>query len=440
MARPGVGPRSPASGSAPTATTEGATSPGSSPVRAPFIILGADDYTRLSLRARPDPGTSRNVNVVRTETLASTTGTVTGEGDDARHHWRAGCALPALSPAAGRWRDAAILDHADRQPAAGRSARRGHRGHPNAGAEPLVERNAFCTTGIHLRTVLKPLWHRDLTPNGGRLGLPESRASNVKLGVSPCRTSHRLDPHRNRKHARSIDHWLAGALTLVAAIGYAQQPSATASGDRHLLDAGAHAVVGRGPRQRPAQQSGLPPDRKRSHPGPPALLNANSSLLLPSASLNGSYFWSDKGVRFFQGISFNGPTSSQRSASFQLNYSLSGTTIAQPRPGPRRSARHGAGHFGGPDPARDERPNPVPRHLLEAQAQEAVARRSLRACRASSSHLASARQGSRPGQRCSTCAAPRSARERPRSRCCAPSRIREPDAHPLQRDGVPSAE
>lgn len=52
------------------------------PVRQPFVILGADDYAAFLFVPRPDAGTTRAVNVVRTETLAGTTGTVTGEGDD----------------------------------------------------------------------------------------------------------------------------------------------------------------------------------------------------------------------------------------------------------------------------------------------------------------------------------------------------------------------
>jgi hypothetical protein len=52
------------------------------PVRAPFVILSADDFTSYLFVPRPDAGTTRTLNAVRTETLSGITGTVTGEGDD----------------------------------------------------------------------------------------------------------------------------------------------------------------------------------------------------------------------------------------------------------------------------------------------------------------------------------------------------------------------
>ncbi len=52
------------------------------PVRPPFLILATDDYTVFHFAPRPDAGSSRPINVVRTETLTPTTGTVTGEGED----------------------------------------------------------------------------------------------------------------------------------------------------------------------------------------------------------------------------------------------------------------------------------------------------------------------------------------------------------------------
>jgi len=52
------------------------------PVRQPLVILGGDDYAAFLFVPRPDAGATRPVNVVRSETLTGTTGTVTGEGDD----------------------------------------------------------------------------------------------------------------------------------------------------------------------------------------------------------------------------------------------------------------------------------------------------------------------------------------------------------------------
>lgn len=64
------------------ATTEGGEVNRELPARAPFVILSNDDYTIYHFVPRPDAGATRNVNIVRLETLAPTTGTVTGEGDD----------------------------------------------------------------------------------------------------------------------------------------------------------------------------------------------------------------------------------------------------------------------------------------------------------------------------------------------------------------------
>jgi hypothetical protein len=72
-----VGPRFSA-----RATTESGEVSRELPVRAPFVILGADDYTVYFFVPRPEPGATQAINVVRTETLTPTTGTVTGEGDD----------------------------------------------------------------------------------------------------------------------------------------------------------------------------------------------------------------------------------------------------------------------------------------------------------------------------------------------------------------------
>jgi hypothetical protein len=52
------------------------------PVRSPLMILAAEDYTVFHFAPRPDVGESRPINIIRTETLAPTTGSVTGEADD----------------------------------------------------------------------------------------------------------------------------------------------------------------------------------------------------------------------------------------------------------------------------------------------------------------------------------------------------------------------
>ncbi|HEY2807029.1 MAG TPA: hypothetical protein VGI92_14315 [Gemmatimonadales bacterium] len=52
------------------------------PVRPPFVIMGSDDFTFYFFLPRPEPGASRVVNVVRTENLTLTTGTVTNLADD----------------------------------------------------------------------------------------------------------------------------------------------------------------------------------------------------------------------------------------------------------------------------------------------------------------------------------------------------------------------
>ena len=64
------------------AATEGGEVNRELPARSPFIILAADDYTVFHFVPRPEVGATRSVNVVRTETLAPTTGTVTGEAED----------------------------------------------------------------------------------------------------------------------------------------------------------------------------------------------------------------------------------------------------------------------------------------------------------------------------------------------------------------------
>ena len=129
---------------------------------------------------------------------------------------------------------------------------------------------------------------------------------------------------------RLIVGWLV-LFSLVAAIGYAQQPApatttmSAAADQQPAQTLSLSEALDLARRNNPAYRqtvNDLSPARR-------ALLNATSSLFLPSASLNGNYFWSDAGERFFQGISFNGPTTSQKSASINFSYSLSGASIAQ---------------------------------------------------------------------------------------------------------------
>jgi hypothetical protein len=63
-------------------TTDGGEVARELPVRNPFLILAADDYTVFHFAPRPDAGVTRPIHVVRIETLTPSTGTVTGEGED----------------------------------------------------------------------------------------------------------------------------------------------------------------------------------------------------------------------------------------------------------------------------------------------------------------------------------------------------------------------
>lgn len=129
--------------------------------------------------------------------------------------------------------------------------------------------------------------------------------------------------------ARLTLGWLI-LFSLVAAIGYAQQPAASTS------------VVAMAPQQ-PASSLSLANAleiARRNSPDYRAVLNdrwgasrqllsSTASLFTPTLELNGSYFHRGSGgSQFFQGILFTPPGSSQQSASVNLNYNLSGATIA----------------------------------------------------------------------------------------------------------------
>jgi outer membrane protein len=132
--------------------------------------------------------------------------------------------------------------------------------------------------------------------------------------------------------ARLTIGWLI-LLSLVAAIGYAQQPPAQTS-----VSAAASAAP-----QAPARTLSLVDALEISRRNSPdyravlndrwgtsrQLLSSTASLFTPTLSLNGSYFHRGSGgAQYFQGILFTPPGSSQQSASVNLNYNLSGATIA----------------------------------------------------------------------------------------------------------------
>ncbi len=110
--------------------------------------------------------------------------------------------------------------------------------------------------------------------------------------------------------------WLL-VLSLVAAIGYAQTPAPAPS----LSLAEAISIARRNnPDYRQVQNDRVPASR--------SLLSATTSLFTPNVGIGADYFWTDAGTQFFQGLQFSGPIRNQLSGSFGLNYTLSGATIA----------------------------------------------------------------------------------------------------------------
>ena len=122
-------------------------------------------------------------------------------------------------------------------------------------------------------------------------------------------------------------------LSLVAAIGYAQNPNAaqaavpaSASAQQYSAPTlGLAEALDIARRNNPTYRQVL----NNRTPASRNLLNATTSMFTPSLSLNGQYYWSDAGTNFVQGtnLSYTGPTSSQTSGTVNLRYSLSGATF-----------------------------------------------------------------------------------------------------------------
>jgi outer membrane protein len=116
---------------------------------------------------------------------------------------------------------------------------------------------------------------------------------------------------------RLIVGWLV-VLSLVAAIGFAQQPPSRSLPLSEALDLAR--------RNNPDYQAVL----NNRTPASRSLLSATTSLFTPTFDIGGNYLWLDAGRRNVPGtaISYTGPTTSQWNGGLQLNYSLSGTTIS----------------------------------------------------------------------------------------------------------------
>jgi outer membrane protein len=161
---------------------------------------------------------------------------------------------------------------------------------------------------------------------------------------------------------RLILGWLL-VLSLVASIGLAQAPTRT------LAVADALEIA----RRNNPDYLAVLNDRT---PAGRNLLSATSSLFTPSVSLGGFYFATEAGRRFFQGLPFNTPSTNQGSLSLQLGYSLSGATFAN-RGLAAADLRATNADIAGATTVLETTVRTQYLVLAEAQAQAAVARRSL---------------------------------------------------------------
>lgn len=115
---------------------------------------------------------------------------------------------------------------------------------------------------------------------------------------------------------RLILGWLL-VLSLVAAIGYAQAPAPAPT----LSLADAIAIARRSsPDYRQVQNNRTPASR--------SLLSATTSLFTPRLGVGADYYWTDAGTRFIQGLKYSSPVGSTLAGSFGLSYTLSGATIS----------------------------------------------------------------------------------------------------------------
>jgi outer membrane protein len=115
--------------------------------------------------------------------------------------------------------------------------------------------------------------------------------------------------------ARLIIGWLV-VLSMVAAIGYAQEPPA-----RQLSLAEALVIA----RENNPDYLTRISDR---NPAAAQSLNTAVSLFTPTVSLGGGSSWTQAGVYNLQGLQFNTPRTQSLSWNLNFNYQLSGTSIA----------------------------------------------------------------------------------------------------------------
>jgi outer membrane protein len=115
---------------------------------------------------------------------------------------------------------------------------------------------------------------------------------------------------------RLILGWVL-VLSLVAAIGSAQTPAPAPT--LSLTDAIAIARRNN-PDYRQVLNNRTPASRDA--------LSATTSLFTPSFGISADYYWSDAGTRFFQGLRYTTPVGNTLSGSFGFNYTLSGRTIS----------------------------------------------------------------------------------------------------------------
>jgi len=119
---------------------------------------------------------------------------------------------------------------------------------------------------------------------------------------------------------RLILGWVL-VLSLVAAIGYAQTPAPTPTPALTLSLADAIAIARRSsPDYLQVLNNRTPASR--------SLTSATASLFTPRFGIGADYYWTDAGTRFIQGLSYSSPVGSTLSGSFGFSYTLSGATIA----------------------------------------------------------------------------------------------------------------
>ena len=117
--------------------------------------------------------------------------------------------------------------------------------------------------------------------------------------------------------ARLIVGWLV-VLTVVAAIGYAQQPPGPPPTKLSLAEA---LQIAR--EHNPAYLTTVS-DRR---PAAAQSLNSAVSLFTPNVSVSGGSSWTQAGVYNLQGLQFNTPRTQSLGWNLSFNYTLSGSSI-----------------------------------------------------------------------------------------------------------------